>query len=261
MATEDIVMVIDKPHLVVKLHKKLLEVDFKKGMKKELEDVLEAKPILRKSLGFLFQTAIPLDIPIKSIESVEVDKDGQVKVAIPSRKDLVIPLSPKESKSLASKLNQLIAIAKKEELEDLVMTIKKPHFTVKLHKTLLEVDLKEGVKKELEDFLETKPILRDNLGFFFQTVIPLDVPLKDIESVEVDKKGQVKVAMPTRKDVIIPLKPNESKRLVEKMNELIPIEKERVTRELLESEKARKALAPRIAEAKAKIRREKMRGF
>jgi len=143
--------------------------------------------------------------------------------------------------------------------EDVVMVIKKPHFTVKLHRTTLEVDLKEGVRKELEDVLEAKPILRESLGILFQTIIPLDVPLKDIESASVNKKGHVKVEIPLRKDIVIPLKPNESKRLVEKMNELIPIEKERALRDLQESEKARKALELEFSKAQAEARRARMR--
>jgi len=143
--------------------------------------------------------------------------------------------------------------------EDVVMVIKKPHFTVKLHNTTLEVDLKEGVKKELEDVLEAKPVLRESLGILFQTIIPLDVRLKDIGSVSMNKKGHVRVEIPLRRDIIIPLKPNESKRLVEKMNELIPIEKERAIRELQESEKARKALELQFSKAQAEARRERMR--
>jgi len=131
--------------------------------------------------------------------------------------------------------------------EDVVMVIDKPYFKVKLHKTLVEVDLKEGARKELEDVLEARPVLRENLGFIFQTIIPLDVPLKDIESVRQDKKGQVKIAIPLRKDIVIPLEPKESKRLIEKMNELITIEKDRAIRESQESEKARRALEFKVA--------------
>ena len=131
------------------------------------------------------------------------------------------------------------------------MEIKKPHFTVKLHKTLLEVDLEKGVRKELEDVLETKPALRESLGFLFQTIVPLDVQLKDIESVKADKKGRVKITIPSRKDIIIPLKPNESKRLVEKMNELIALEKERAFRDEQESEKTRRALESKVSAAQA----------
>ncbi len=141
--------------------------------------------------------------------------------------------------------------------KDIVMVIDKPHFKVKLHKTLLEVDLKEGIKKELEDVLEAKPMLRESLGFLFQTVIPLDVPLRNIKSANVNKKGQVKIVIPSRKDIIIPLKPNESKRLVEKLNELIPIEKERAIREMQESEKARKAFEPKRAQLETEAHRER----
>lgn len=139
--------------------------------------------------------------------------------------------------------------------EDIVMVIDKPHFTVKLHKTLLEVDLKEGVKKELEDVLEAKPMLRESLGFLFQTIIPLDVPLRNILSVNVDNKGQVKIVLPSRKDIVIPLKPNESQPLVEKMNELISIEKERAMRDSQEAKKAREALERKRAEPEAEYKR------
>jgi hypothetical protein len=134
--------------------------------------------------------------------------------------------------------------------EDIVMVIKRPHFTVKLHSTVLEVDLKEGLKKELEDVIEAKPMLRESLGFLFQTIVPLDVPLKDIESAKVDKKGQVKIVIPHRRDIVIPLKADESKRLVEKMNELIPVEKERVLRDLQESEKAKRELEAKVAKSR-----------
>jgi virulence-associated protein VagC len=121
--------------------------------------------------------------------------------------------------------------------EDIVMVIDKPHFIVKLHKTLLEVDLKEGVRKELEDFVEAKPILRETLGLLFQTVIPLDVELKHIQSVEIDKKGRVKVIIPSRRDLLIPLDRKESERLVEKLDELIAIEKERYKRDVEEAKR------------------------
>jgi len=123
------------------------------------------------------------------------------------------------------------------ETEDLVMVIDKPHFTVMLHQSLLEVDLKEGAKKELEDVVEANPILRGSLGFLFQSVVPLDVPLKDIESVEQDEKGRVKIIIPHRRDITIPLEPNESKKLIDKLNELIPIEKKKERERILALEK------------------------
>ena len=143
--------------------------------------------------------------------------------------------------------------------KDPVMVIDKPHFVVKLHETLLEVDLKEGVKKELEDVVEAKPILRETLGLLFQTVIPLDVHLKDIKSVNVDEKGRVKVVIPHRRDIVIPLKANESKRLVEKLNELIPIEKERAMRELEEAQKSEKEFERKRVELETEAYKERGR--
>lgn len=108
---------IDKPHFIVKLHEDLLEVDLKESARKALEDVVEAHPVLRESLGVLFQTVIPLDVALSSIESVKVDDKGRLKVVIPLRRDLLIPLEHDESERLAEKLNELIPLAKLKEAE------------------------------------------------------------------------------------------------------------------------------------------------
>lgn len=105
-------MKTDKPHFVVKLYEDVLEVDLKEGAKKKLERVVEAHPVLRESLGFVFQTIVPLDIALDSIESVNVDHNGRLKVVIPNRKDMVIPLKADESRRFAEKLNELIPLAK-----------------------------------------------------------------------------------------------------------------------------------------------------
>jgi hypothetical protein len=103
-----------------------------------------------------------------------------------------------------------------------VLMIDKPHFVVKLHEDMLEVDLKEGTRKALEDMVEAHPVLRESLGVLFQTVIPLDIALSSIESVKVDDKGQLKLVIPLRRDILIPLEHDESEKLAEKLNELIP---------------------------------------
>ena len=120
---------------------------------------------------------------------------------------------------------------------ELIMKFEKPHFTVKLQSDTLQVDLKEGFKKEMEDMLESRPGLRDTLGFLFQSVVPLDVKLRDITSATIDKKGRVKVAIPHRRDIVIPLTAPESRRLVDKLNELIPIEKAREEEDLEKADK------------------------
>lgn len=120
--------------------------------------------------------------------------------------------------------------------KDLIMVIDRPHFTVRLHMSLLELDLKEGAKKELEEIVEANPLLRGSLGYLFQNVIPLDVPLKDIESVDQDE-GKVKIGIPRRRDITIPLDPVEAKKLVAKLRKLIPIEKQRDKERIMAYEK------------------------
>lgn len=126
--------------------------------------------------------------------------------------------------------------------KEVVMVFDKPHFIVKLHRDMLKCDLKEGFKKELEDFVESRPLLRGSIGFLLQNVIPLDVPLKHVDTVEVDKKGHVKIKILNRKDITIPLESNESMELVEKMNELISVEKQKEAERMLEAKKAQREI-------------------
>jgi len=134
--------------------------------------------------------------------------------------------------------------------EDLVLVIDKPSFEVKLHESLLEVDLKKGARKKLEDALESSPSLRGSLGFIFQSVVPLDIPLKDIESVELDEKKQVKIRTHHRRDITIPLEASESMRLISKLEELIPLAKQREMERILASKEAKKELAREGMESK-----------
>jgi len=61
------------------------------------------------------------------------------------------------------------------------------------------------------------------------------VHLWEIEKVTVEPSGKVNIRIPHRRDIHIPLEPLEAERLVDKMNELIPVEKERrVERQLAE---------------------------
>ena len=116
-----------------------------------------------------------------------------------------------------------------------VFMLDKPHFQVKLQSDVLKVDLKDGARAEIERLAEARPALRDTIGWMFQTIIPLDVHLWEIEKVTVEPSGKVNIRIPHRRDIHIPLEPLEAERLVEKMNELIPIEKaRRVERELAE---------------------------
>lgn len=101
----------------MKLHEELLEVDLKEGVRKEFEDLAEAKPILRETLGMLYQFAGPLDVELKDIDKVLIEKDGRVKVVIPNRRDLHIPLTPQEAQTLTGKLDELIPLARQRAVE------------------------------------------------------------------------------------------------------------------------------------------------
>ncbi len=112
MTTNDIVMVIKKPHVIIKLHQRVLEVDLTEGLRRELEDMVEARPALRQTLGVLFQSLIPLDVPLKDIQATTMDEKGAVKIVIPHRRDLTIPLASDETKTFLTRLDQLIALEK-----------------------------------------------------------------------------------------------------------------------------------------------------
>ena len=93
------------------------------------------------------------------------------------------------------------------------------------HEDIVEVDLKEGVKKKIEDVIEAHPALRKTLGFALQTVIPSDVELCDIDAVRVDDKGNLRLVISRHVDIILPLEVDEARKLEEKLNELIPLSK------------------------------------
>jgi len=108
-----------------------------------------------------------------------------------------------------------------------LLVIDKPHLTVKLYEKMLKIDLKGGFKNELEEALENTPVLRETIGSMLAIFAPLHVRLCDIESAQMDKQGKITIKLPRHRDVTIPLEPKEAKKLVDKLNELIPIEKER----------------------------------
>ena len=111
--------------------------------------------------------------------------------------------------------------------KDPILVIDKPDFVVRLHKDLIEVDLKEGGKAKLEDAIEKEPLLRKTFGFVLQSTIPSDVELCDIESCEVDDKGQLKLVIPRHVDIVLPLGVDDANRLAWELRDLIPLAKTR----------------------------------
>src|SRR6266567_8136194 len=122
-----------------------------------------------------------------------------------------------------------------------VLQIDRQHFEVKLHSDSLEVNLKEGVRREIEKLAEARPILQETLGWVFQTIIPLNVRLWEIERAEVGTGGKVSLKIPHRRDLHIPLDHDDGQKLVGKLNQLIPVEKARELERVRSYEIAEKA--------------------
>jgi hypothetical protein len=108
----DPILIIDKPDFIVKLHTDWIDIDLKEGGKAKLERIIEKDPLLRKTLGFVLQAAIPSDVHLSDIDSVEVDGKGQLKLVIPRHVDIVLPLGVDDANRLASELKDLIPLAK-----------------------------------------------------------------------------------------------------------------------------------------------------
>lgn len=57
--------------------------------------------------------------------------------------------------------------------------------------------------------------------------VPLHVRLSDVDSARIDETGNVKVVLRHRRDITLPLSADEARKLVDKLNELIPAAKAR----------------------------------
>jgi len=121
-----------------------------------------------------------------------------------------------------------------------ILEIDKPHFTIRLYKNMLKIDLKGTLKNEIEEALENKPSLRETLGHILGIFAPLHIRLCDIDKVKMEKTGNVKIILPHHRDVVIPLETRYAKKLVDKLNELIPEEKEKELERIMGEQKLQK---------------------
>jgi len=111
---------VKDPHITVRLYENLLKIDLRGSFKNEIEEALENKPILKETLGKILGMFVPLHLRLSDIESVRMDETGKVKVKLPLHRNIVIPLERSDAEKLVQKLNQLIAITKKKNLERIV---------------------------------------------------------------------------------------------------------------------------------------------
>jgi hypothetical protein len=121
-----------------------------------------------------------------------------------------------------------------------VLKIDEPHFAVRVYENSLRIDLKGSVKDEIEDALENKPVLRERIGNILAVFVPLHVPLSDIDSAQMDKKGKITIKLPLHRDVVIQLEPENAKKLVDKLNQLAPGKKEKGREQIFSEQKSQR---------------------
>jgi hypothetical protein len=124
--------------------------------------------------------------------------------------------------------------------DPVILEIDEPHFTVRLYSNLLRIDLKGSVKNKIEEALENKPLLKETIGNILGIFAPLHVRLSNIDSVDVDNTGRVKMHIVRHRTVVIPLELKSAKRLAEKLNQLIPNAKEEELGRLIKEKQLRK---------------------
>ena len=121
MSEAELVLEIDHPHFTIRITNDQLKIDVKGNLKNEIEEALENAPGLRETVGRILSVFVPLHIRLSEIDSVKMDENGEVKIAVRHRSDVNIPLQKEEAEKLVSKLNQLIPEAKQREIERIMM--------------------------------------------------------------------------------------------------------------------------------------------
>ena len=103
-----------------------------------------------------------------------------------------------------------------------VLEVDDPHFAIKLSNSLLKIDLKGSFKNTLEEALENKPVLKETIGRVLGIFVPLHIRVNDIDSVNMDETGKIKVSLSRHRGIVIPFECKEdAEKLVEKLNQLI----------------------------------------
>ena len=111
---------------------------------------------------------------------------------------------------------------KKTPLSNTVLEVEDPLFTIRLYENLLKIDLKGNFKNEIEEALENKPVLKETVGRVLGIFVPLHIPISNIDSVDMDEAGKIKVSLSHHRDIIIPLEHKEdAEKIVKELNQLI----------------------------------------
>lgn len=126
-----------------------------------------------------------------------------------------------------------------------IFQIDNPHFTIRLYRDLLRIDLKGSLKNEIEEALENKPILKETLGNLLGLFVPLHIHISDIRSVGMTETGKVKVSLRHHRSIFIPIERKDAEKLVQKLNQAISEARKARIEERLEMKRAKKRLKRR----------------
>jgi hypothetical protein len=140
---------------------------------------------------------------------------------------------------------------------DEILRIDKPHFTIRVYEDMLRVDIKGSLREDIVEAFENKPVLKQTIGSILEMFAPLHVRLSDIDSASTDEKGKVKIKLPRHRDLTIPLEPKDGKRLVYKLDELIPKAKERELDRLMKDHKLERIVQAKKLQKIEKTERER----
>jgi mRNA-degrading endonuclease YafQ of YafQ-DinJ toxin-antitoxin module len=138
-----------------------------------------------------------------------------------------------------------------------VLEVEDPHFTITLYNDLLKIDLKGSFKNDLEEALENKPVLKETIGNVLGIFVPLHIRLSEVDAVDLDETGKIKLSLSYHRNVVIPFERKEdAEKLVEKLNQLIS---KAETEKIQESKARRRAEKEKIQVSKVRSRAERKR--
>ena len=104
----------------------------------------------------------------------------------------------------------------------IVLEVEDPHFTITLYENLLKIDLKGSFKNDLEEAVENKSVLKETVGSVLGIFVPLHIRLSEVDSVDLDETGKIKLSLSYYRNVVIPFERKEdAEKLTEKLNQLI----------------------------------------
>jgi hypothetical protein len=124
-----------------------------------------------------------------------------------------------------------------------VLEVVDPHFTITLYNDLLKIDLKGSFKNDLEEALENKPVLKETIGNVLGIFVPLHIRLSEVDAVDLDETGKIKLSLSYHRNVVIPFERKEdAEKLVEKLNQLISKAREMKIHEYAEKRRTERKL-------------------